>query len=118
MKVTPLYNLVLVKPPANAGDIKTKSGIIVTEHTTRAVKTQIGEVVAVGCGIITSEGNLMKLQVKPGDKILYIRGTGLDVRQEADGDELLMFKESELLGIVQPEDESFPQLGNIRTVTM
>jgi len=97
MKIAPLYNQVLVKPIDV--DLKTKSGIILTENSTAAIKTQQADVVAIGCGMVTPNGGLMPLQVKVGDRVLIPRGVGIEVREFVDSDKLLLIKEQEIFGI-------------------
>lgn len=106
----PLYNYVLVRP--FEFELKTKSGLLMPpEQNKRAIKTQRGEVIAIGNGMIKPEGGLMPLSVKVGDEVLFIRGTGLDMRQEVDGEEILLFKESELLMIT---NRTFPGLTELK----
>lgn len=105
MKIKPLYNYVLVRP--NALEVKTKSGLILTEiNQTAGVTVQSGEVLAVGDGMVTSDGKLMPLQVKVGDTVWFRRGGNYQIIKElVDSEELYLFKEVDLLGIM-PETES------------
>lgn len=108
MNLKPMYNMVLVKP--NPINYVSKGNIIATETQTRAVNMQTGKVIAVGHGMITPEGNIVPLQVKVGDTIMFLRGTGIQIKDKIDAEELFMFKETELFGIVeQLVTESFQE---------
>lgn len=98
MKIQPYYNQILVRP--NKINYESKGGILATETQTRAVNMQTGEVVAVGHGMITPEGNLAPLQTKVGDTVMFLRGTGVQVKYAVDCEELFMFKEMELFGLI------------------
>ena len=74
----------------------TKGGIIIPD--TAKEKPQEGEVVAVGSGKILDDGKVVPLEVKKGDKILFGKYSGTEVK--VDGDEYLMMREDEILGIV------------------
>ncbi|MCO5142829.1 MAG: co-chaperone GroES [Oligoflexia bacterium] len=94
MQVTPLYDRLLVKRLAE--EEKTKGGIIVPDSAKE--KPAQGEVIAAGNGRMTEGGTLSPLTVKKGDKILFGKYSGNEVK--IDGEELLIIREEEVLGIV------------------
>ena len=89
MKLNPLSDRVVVKP--KAAEEKTASGIILPD--TAKEKPQIGEVIAVGPGKVSDSGQLVKMTVKKGDKVLYGKYSG----SEVDGGDLLIMRESDIL---------------------
>ena len=95
MKFRPLHDRVLVK--RIEGEEKTKGGIIIPD--TAKEKPMEGKVVAAGSGIRNEDGKLTPLDVKAGDRILFGKWSGTEVKM--DGDELLIMKESDILGIVE-----------------
>jgi chaperonin GroES len=94
-KIRPLHDRVLVEPLE--AEEKTKGGIIIPD--TAKEKPQQGKVVAVGPGARTEDGTLIKLDVKIGDKILYGKWSGTEVK--VDGKDLLIMKESDIMGVLQ-----------------
>jgi chaperonin GroES len=94
MQVTPLYNRLLVKRFNE--EEKTKGGIIVPDSAKE--KPAQGQVVAVGSGRISDDGKITALTVKKGDKILFGKYSGTEVK--IDGDELLIMTEDDVLGII------------------
>ena len=76
---------------------KTAGGIIIPD--TAKEKPQEGEVIAAGAGVKTEDGKLLPLDVKAGDRILFGKWSGTEVR--VDGEDLLIMKESDILGIVE-----------------
>jgi len=94
MTFRPLHDRVLVRR-IEAED-KTAGGIIIPE--TAKEKPQEGEVVAIGTGIRAEDGTITPLDVKVGDKILFGKWSGSEVK--LDGEDLLIMKESDVLGIV------------------
>ena len=94
MKFRPLHDRVLVKRLES--DEKTKGGIIIPD--TAKEKPQEGEVVAVGPGARDDSGKIQPLDVKKGDRILFGKWSGTEVK--IDGDDLLIMKESDIMGIV------------------
>ncbi len=76
---------------------KTAGGIIIPDSAKE--KPQEGEVIAVGPGARNEQGQLVPLDVKPGDRVLFGKWTGTEVKIE--GQDLLIMKESELLGVVE-----------------
>ncbi len=95
MKFRPLHDRVLVKRVES--DAKTKGGIIIPD--TVQEKPMEGKVIAVGAGVRGDDGKLHALDVKKGDKILFGKWSGTEVK--VDGDELLIMKESDILGIIE-----------------
>jgi chaperonin GroES len=94
MKFRPLHDRVVVK--RLEGEEKTKGGIIIPDNAKE--KPQEGEIVAVGPGGRDEAGKLIPLDVKKGDKILFGKWSGTEVK--IDGQELLIMKESDIMGIV------------------
>ena len=94
MKIRPLQDRVIVQRLEE--EEKTKGGIIIPD--TAKEKPQEGEVVAVGAGAKSEEGKLTPLDVKAGDKILFGKWSGTEVK--LNGEDLIIMKESDILGIV------------------
>ena len=94
MAFRPLGDRVLVKRVEE--EQKTKGGIIIPDSAKE--KPQEGEVVAVGSGARSDEGKVTPLDVKAGDRILFGKWSGTEV--VLNGEELLIMKESDILGIV------------------
>src|SRR6201999_254590 len=99
MKFRPLHDRVLVKRLES--EEKTKGGIIIPD--TAKEKPQEGEIVAVGPGGRDESGKLNPLDVKAGDRVLFGKWSGTEVK--IDGQDLLIMKESDILGIVGAHDE-------------
>src|SRR3954468_11570868 len=94
MKFRPLHDRVLVRRVE--AEEKTAGGIIIPD--TAKEKPQEGEVVSVGTGARGEDGTITPLDVKAGDKILFGKWSGTEVK--IDGEDLLIMKESDILGIV------------------
>ena len=94
MNLTPLHDRVLVKA-AEAEEV-TKGGIIIPD--TAKEKPMQGEIVAVGNGKQTEDGKVTPLQVKVGDKVLFGKYAGTEVK--LDGQEILVVKEDDILAIL------------------
>jgi chaperonin GroES len=94
MTFRPLHDRVVVK--RLEGEEKTKGGIIIPD--TVKEKPQEGKVIAVGPGARDENGKLTPLDVKAGDRILFGKWSGTEVK--IDGEDLLIMKESDILGIV------------------
>jgi len=94
MTFRPLHDRVLVR--RIEAEAKTAGGIIIPE--TAKEKPQEGEIVAVGTGLRAEDGTVIPLDVKAGDKILFGKWSGSEVK--LDGEDLLIMKESDVLGIV------------------
>jgi chaperonin GroES len=95
MKVRPLYDRVLIRRVAE--EEKTKGGIIIPD--TAKEKPSEGEVVAVGSGKLNDKGQLRPLEVKKGDRILFGKYSGNEIK--VDGDELIILREDEVLGVLE-----------------
>ena len=94
MKIRPLQDRIIVKRVAEEN--KTKGGIIIPD--TAKEKPQEGEIVAVGPGGRDESGKLTPLDVKAGDKVLFGKWSGTEVK--IDGQDLLIMKESDIMGVV------------------
>ena len=94
MTFRPLHDRVLVRRVE--AEEKTAGGIIIPD--TAKEKPQEGEVVAVGTGIRDDKGSLVALDVKAGDRVLFGKWSGTEVK--INGEDLLIMKESDILGIV------------------
>ncbi len=95
MKVRPLHDRVVVR--RLDGEEKTKGGIIIPD--TAKEKPAQGEVVAVGNGTRDDSGKIQALDVKAGDLVLFSKWSGTEVT--IDGEELLVVKESDIMGIIE-----------------
>ena len=94
MAFRPLGDRVLVKRVEE--EQKTKGGIIIPD--TAKEKPQEGEIVAVGTGSKAEDGKVTPLDVKAGDRVLFGKWSGTEVK--VDGEDLLIMKESDILGVV------------------
>ena len=95
MTFRPLHDRIVVK--RIEADEKTKGGIIIPD--TAKEKPQEGEVVAVGAGARDDSGKLVPLDVKAGDRILFGKWSGTEIK--LDGEELLIMKESDVMGVIE-----------------
>ncbi|MDP6788462.1 MAG: co-chaperone GroES [Rhodospirillales bacterium] len=95
MKFRPLHDRVVVRRIEQ--DIKTAGGIIIPD--TAQEKPMEGEIVAVGSGTRSEDGKVTPLDVEAGQRILFGKWSGTEVK--IDGEELLIMKESDLLGIIE-----------------
>jgi chaperonin GroES len=95
MKIRPLQDRVLVKRIAE--EEKTKGGIIIPD--TAKEKPQEGKVIAVGKGKANDQGKIIPLQVKVGDKILFGKYSGSEIK--IDGEEHLIMREEDILGVIE-----------------
>ena len=95
MKIRPLYDRVLVKRLEE--NAKTAGGIIIPD--TAKEKPSEGIVEAVGTGTRTEDGKIIPLNVTEGDKVLFSKWSGTEVK--VNGEERLIVKESEILGIIE-----------------
>lgn len=93
--IRPLYDRLIVK--RSSAEQTTKSGIIIPD--TAKEKPMEGEVIAAGNGRITEEGKVIEMDVKVGDKIIFGRYAGNEIK--IGGEELIMMKESDVLGIIE-----------------
>ncbi|WP_326914870.1 co-chaperone GroES [Sphingopyxis chilensis] len=96
MHFRPLHDRVVVR--RIEAEEKTSGGIIIPD--TAKEKPQEGEVVAVGPGARAEDGTVTALDVRAGDRILFGKWSGSEVR--IDGEELLIMKESDILGVIEP----------------
>ena len=95
MKFRPLHDRVVVKRLED--EQKTKGGIIIPD--TAAEKPQTGKIVSVGPGVRGEDGKIQALGVKAGDKVLFGKWSGTEVK--LDGDDLLIMKESDIMGVIE-----------------
>lgn len=95
MKIKPLRDRVIVRRIGE--EEKTKGGIIIPD--TAKEKPQEGEVIAVGNGRLLEDGKLVPLEIKKGDRVLFGKYSGTEVKM--DGEEYLMMREEDILGIVE-----------------
>jgi chaperonin GroES len=93
-KLTPLHDRIVVKRIEEAET--TRGGIIIPDSAKD--KPQEGEVIAVGKGKISEEGKVRPLDVKEGDRILFGKYSGTEIK--IDGDEFIIMREEEVLGIL------------------
>jgi len=97
MKFRPLHDRVVVR--RLEAEEKTAGGIIIPD--TAKEKPQQGEVIAVGPGARDDNGRLTPLDVKVGDRVLFGKWSGTEVR--IDGEDLLIMKESDIMGVLEQE---------------
>ena len=95
MKIRPLQDRVIVKRLEE--EEKTKGGIIIPD--TAKEKPQQGKVIAVGKGKVNDDGKLIPLDVKAGDKILFGKYSGTEIK--IDGEEHLIMREDDILGVIE-----------------
>jgi len=95
MNFRPLHDRVLVRRVES--EEKTAGGIIIPD--TAKEKPQEGEVIAVGNGALKDDGGVRPLDVKKGDRVLFGKWSGTEVK--VDGEELLIMKESDIMGILE-----------------
>jgi chaperonin GroES len=95
MKLQPLGDRVVVKPD-DEQDVRTPSGLVIPD--TAKEKPQMGEVVAVGPGALDDDGDRLPMDVSVGDKVLYSKFAGTEVKFE--GSEYLVLSARDLLAIV------------------
>ena len=95
MKFRPLHDRVVVKRVEN--ETKSAGGIIIPE--TAAEKPQQGEILAIGPGARDESGKVVPLDVKVGDRVLFGKWSGTEVK--IDGKDLLIMKESDIMGVIQ-----------------
>ncbi|MBC7280176.1 co-chaperone GroES [Hoeflea sp.] len=93
-KFRPLHDRVVVRRVES--EEKTKGGIIIPD--TAKEKPQEGEIIAIGSGIRDDAGKLQPLDVKAGDRVLFGKWSGTEIK--IDGEDLLIMKESDIMGIL------------------
>ena len=96
MKIRPLYDRIVVKRIEESAD-KTASGLFIPDSAKE--KPQEGEVIAVGQGKRNEDGKLIPLDVKAGDRILFGKYSGSDIKM--DGTEYMIMREDEVLGVLE-----------------
>ena len=94
VKIKPLEDKILVQ--ANEAETTTASGLVIPD--TAKEKPQEGEIVAVGPGGRDEAGKLIPIDVKVGNRVLFGKWSGTEVK--IDGDELLIMKESDIMGVI------------------
>ena len=95
MTFRPLHDRVVVR--RLEGEEKTKGGIIIPD--TAKEKPVEGKVIAVGNGKVLEDGSLRKLEVKPGDRVLFGKYSGQEIK--VDGEEMVILREDDIVGIVE-----------------
>ena len=95
MKLRPLHDRVLVQPLE--AEEKTAGGIIIPD--TAQEEPMEGKIIAVGAGARGEDGKVVKLDVKKGDRILYGKWSGTEVK--VDGSDYLIMKESDIMGVIE-----------------
>ena len=100
MGFKPLHDRVLIRRVGE--EEKSAGGIIIPD--TAQEKPSEGEIVAVGSGVRADDGSVRKLDVKTGDRVLFGKFGGTDVK--VDGEDLLILRESDILGIVEGKKKS------------
>lgn len=101
MKLRPLYDRIMVKRIEDSAE-KTASGLFIPDSAKE--KPQEGEVVAVGQGKRGDDGKLLPLDVKVGDRILFGKYSGSDIK--IDGSEYMIMREDEILGVLEGASNS------------
>lgn len=94
-KFRPLHDRVVVRRVES--EAKTKGGIIIPD--TAQEKPQEGEIIAVGSGARDEAGKLVPLDVKAGDRVLFGKWSGTEVK--LDGEDLLIMKEADIMGVIE-----------------
>ena len=95
MKIRPLQDRVIVRRVKE--EEKTKGGLYIPD--TAKEKPIEGEVIAVGSGKVLDDGKVRKLDIKPGDRILFGKYSGTEVK--LDGEEHLILREDDILGVIE-----------------
>ena len=95
MHFRPLHDRVVVRRIGS--EEKTSGGIIIPD--TAQEKPQEGEILSVGSGIRQEDGSVTPLDVKPGDRVLFGKWSGTEVK--IDGEELLIMKETDIMGVIE-----------------
>ena len=96
MNLVPLKDKIVVRPITEA--VESKSGIFIPE-TISGERPHKGEVLAVGTGKITSEGKVIPMEIKVGDKVLFTKYSPTEIKHE--GEELFILSESDVLAIIK-----------------
>ena len=98
MKFRPLHDRVVIRRVEE--EEKSKGGIIIPD--TAKEKPMEGEVVAAGPGARGDDGNLQPMEVRPGDRVLFGKWSGTEVKLE--GEELIIMKESDIMGVIERDN--------------
>ncbi|MBU2645583.1 co-chaperone GroES [bacterium] len=93
--IRPLYDRIIVKRAS--AEERTASGIIIPD--TAKEKPQEGEVIAVGKGQMKEDGSIIPLELKPGDRIIFGKYSGTEIKIK--GEEYLMMKENDVMGVIE-----------------
>ncbi|WP_411032774.1 co-chaperone GroES [Shinella sp. BYT-45] len=99
MKFRPLHDRIVVRRLES--EERTKGGIIIPD--TAKEKPQEGEVVAVGPGARNEQGQIVALDVKAGDRVLFGKWSGTEIK--IDGEDYLIMKESDVMGVIEAQAE-------------
>ena len=99
MKFRPLHDRIVVRRIES--EEKTKGGIIIPD--TAKEKPQEGEVVAVGPGARNEQGQIVALDVKTGDRVLFGKWSGTEIK--IDGEDFLIMKEADVMGVIEAQIE-------------
>ena len=99
MKFRPLHDRIVVRRIES--EEKTRGGIIIPD--TAKEKPMEGEVIAVGPGARNEQGQVVALDVKAGDRVLFGKWSGTEIK--IDGEELLIMKESDVMGVIEAQIE-------------
>lgn len=94
-KITPLFDNILIRPLE--AEEKTSSGILLPDSAKE--KPQMGEIVAVGSGKVTPKGEVEKVVVKVGQKVMYKKWGGQEIK--LDGEELMLVEQKDILAVVE-----------------
>ena len=100
MKFRPLHDRVVIRRLTS--DERSAGGIIIPD--TAQEKPSEGEVVAVGAGLRGEDGALVSMDVKPGDRVLFGKWSGTEVK--LDGEDLLIMKESDIMGVLEKTESA------------
>ena len=100
MKFRPLHDRVVVR--RIEAEEKSRGGIIIPD--TAKEKPQEGEIIAAGPGARNEKGEVVPLEVKPGDRVLFGKWSGTEVK--IDGQDLLIMKESDIMGVIEQSAEA------------
>jgi len=96
-ELKPLGDRVLIKPTVE--EEKSKGGILLPDTVSKE-KPQVGEVLAIGPGATNKEGKIIPMTVKKGDKVVYAKYSGTDIKDDSDEDYLIL-SEKDILAIVK-----------------
>jgi chaperonin GroES len=112
MNFRPLHDRVVIRRVT--AEEKSSGGIIIPD--TAQEKPMQGEVIAVGPGARDEQGQIVALDVKAGDRILFGKWSGTEVK--LDGEELLIMKESDIMGIIEDQPTTAPLAGKRKPATV